>query len=250
MKQNYQTAIDFVFKYEGGYVNNPKDPGGPTNRGITLKTAQAFWKKNATAEDVKNMPKSVAETIYRQQYADKINFNTLPHGLDLCALDAAVMSGPARATRWLTNAKTIDEYQTNRLNFYKSLKIWPTFGKGWTARIVAGTKVAKGLPLDASQKPADALKPTPSTQVPDSKQNVPVKPTERMGWAAGLFAGIAATAAYMKDWITDHQILMIGVVGVLAIGTFVVYEYNKRKNLPPAVALASLGKKTRKVKKK
>lgn len=159
MKDNYEQAIAFVFKYEGGYANNPRDPGGPTNYGITLNTARSFWKKDATANDIKNMPKAVAEDIYKKQYANKINFDQIPSGLDLCVLDASVMSGPKRANDWLLKATTIDDYQALRLTFYKSLKIYPTFGKGWTNRIIAGTKLAKSLNVLVSP---DAPKEIPS----------------------------------------------------------------------------------------
>lgn len=204
MKQNYQAAIDFIFKYEGGYVNHPQDPGGPTNRGITLKTARAFWKKDATAEDVKTMPKSVAEDIYRKQYAEKIGFDTLPSGIDFLAFDAAVLSGPAKAKTWLT-AKTIDEFQAKRLAFYQSLKIWPTFGKGWTNRLDAGTKIAKTL---------DTKPTSTNTKV-------------AIGTAGAVVLGTTQVPSHWWDQLFTVQSLVIGA-SVVLVGCLMAWWISSR----------------------
>lgn len=215
MKHNYKSAIDFVFKYEGGYVNHPKDPGGPTNRGITLKTAQAFWKPDATAEDIKAMPKSVAENIYRKQYADKVGFDTLPAGIDLVCFDAAVLSGPGRAKSWLKDTKTISEYQAKRLAFYQSLKHWPTFGAGWTNRLNAGTKLASSLPKEPTSPTVETIK----------KVIIP-------GVVIGT--GASQVPSHWYDALMTPQALMIGfalVAGSLAIAYYVYKRYKVYKEL-------------------
>lgn len=210
MKHNYNTAIDFIFKYEGGYVNHPSDPGGPTNRGITLATARAFWKKDATAEDVKVIPKSVAEDIYRKQYADKISFDTLPSGIDLVAFDAAVLSGPSRATKWLSDSKTIEDYQAKRLSFYRSLKIWPTFGKGWTARIDAGTKLANSLPKTEPKE--------------DTKTSIAIK---TIAATAVTTAAASQTPSHWYDQLMTGQALMIGAALVGATIAILYYVHKR-----------------------
>ena len=51
---------------EGGYANNPKDPGGETMYGITKRVAMA----NGYRDEMRLMPLSVAQTIYKKQYWD------------------------------------------------------------------------------------------------------------------------------------------------------------------------------------
>lgn len=226
MKQNYPTAIDFIFKFEGGYVNHPQDPGGPTNRGITLATARSFWKSDATAEDIKNMPKSVAENIYQKQYADKIGFDTLPSGIDLVCFDAAVLSGPGRAKTWLKDSTTIAEYQAKRLAFYKSLKIWPTFGKGWTSRLNAGTKLANSLPkTDLSLSPSRSEVKVPEPAKPALK----VTPAE-VGKDAAKTGGIITTGTGLGvitfNWPIIGLAVFVGIVGI-----YILYKYFQYKRM-------------------
>src|ERR1700752_5273848 len=56
----YDDALRRLLVHEGGYSNHPSDPGGPTTWGITLRDARAYWKKDATASDVRNLPRAVA----------------------------------------------------------------------------------------------------------------------------------------------------------------------------------------------
>jgi lysozyme family protein len=42
MRGNLENCVKLTFGDEGGYVNNPHDPGGPTKYGITLKTLAAY----------------------------------------------------------------------------------------------------------------------------------------------------------------------------------------------------------------
>jgi lysozyme family protein len=60
---SYDEALRRVLVHEGGYSNHPSDPGGPTNWGITIHDARAYWKKEATAADVRSMPVHVARDI-------------------------------------------------------------------------------------------------------------------------------------------------------------------------------------------
>ena len=98
---SYDEALRRVLVHEGGYSNHPSDPGGPTNWGITIHDARAYWKKEATAADVRNMPVDVAKDIYRSKYWDAMCCDNLPVGVDYAVFDYGVNSGIARAARVL-----------------------------------------------------------------------------------------------------------------------------------------------------
>lgn len=151
MKQTYNEAITRVFEDEGGYTNDPRDPGGPTNWGITIGDAKAYWKKDATATDVRNMPKSVAEDIYKTKYAAPLNYDNLPPGVDYAVLDYGINSGNSRSARVLKKVQTNDPIATinaiydERLAFLQSLSTWPVFGRGWGSRCARGRTLALSL---------------------------------------------------------------------------------------------------------
>lgn len=155
MKENYDFCLQQVLKYEGGYVNHPQDPGGPTNKGVTQDVYDG-WRKahNQPTQSVKNISMNEVQGIYRQLYWDKIRGDDLPAGVDMAVFDFAVNSGVSRASKYLQGIvgvpvdgiigpQTIQATKdyvaialTNkRLSFMQSLSIWPTFGKGWGARI-------------------------------------------------------------------------------------------------------------------
>lgn len=176
----YSEAIAKVFLDEGGYSNHPADPGGATNWGITINDARAYWKPNATPSDVKAMPKSVAEQIYRTKYAAPVRYDQLPAGFDYTVLDFGINSGIGRAIPYAAavlgakagtkidalvplaaiypdKKKLIQAYWAKRLSFLRSLKTWATFGKGWGRRVATGEALAVKLHLKygAMLKPAD-----------------------------------------------------------------------------------------------
>lgn len=158
MIQNFDKALAAVLVHEGGFVNNPKDPGGMTNLGCT----KAVWEEHCGHDvDEKTMraltPGDVAP-LYKRKYWDKIQGDQLPSGVDYVVFDAAINSGPGRAAKWLQacvgvepdggigpktlaavrafNAKTlVDDFGKRRLSFMMDLPTWGTFGKGWTRRV-------------------------------------------------------------------------------------------------------------------
>ncbi len=104
MKANFDAALDFVLRQEGGWSDHPLDPGGATNRGITRATlAQVRGRPVSKAE---LMALSLQETaaIYRRLYWDAAACDALPSGVDLAVFDLAVNSGPRRALLLLQEA--------------------------------------------------------------------------------------------------------------------------------------------------
>ena len=155
MKENYAQALKQVLKYEGGYVDHPKDPGGPTNKGVT-QAVYDNWRKsqNLSTQSVRAIADSEVAAIYRQEYWDRVRGDDLPSGVDFAVFDYAVNSGVSRAAKTLQavvgvtqdgviGPATIQATKTyvamsitnRRLAFMQSLSIGSTFGKGWSARI-------------------------------------------------------------------------------------------------------------------
>jgi lysozyme family protein len=168
MKDTYERAITKVFQDEGGYSNDAGDPGGPTNWGITIFDARMYWKADATAQDVRDMPRNVAEQIYINHYANPIHYDDLPAGVDYTVLDYGINSGISRAAKVLQGmvkvsvdgiigpitleaagladpTVLINSIWAERLSFLRALSTWRLFGKGWTSRCMSGRQLALQL---------------------------------------------------------------------------------------------------------
>jgi lysozyme family protein len=169
----FDACMPFIFKAEGGYADNPADPGGPTNYGITLATLRAYeGDPNLTAENVKKLTPAIAKEIYRTAYWNRMQCGALPAGLDLEVFDFGVNSGPAESVKTLQRlvgvtqdgsvgpitlaavrqfnvGDLIGRFAQARLAFYQSLNM-PEFEQGWATR-VAQIQTAATKMLDASQ---------------------------------------------------------------------------------------------------
>lgn len=139
---NREVGISKTLTYEGGYTNNPHDPGGATNYGITITDARLHWKPDATPADVRAMPKSVAIEIYRQKYWAAIGCDERPSGPDVFEFDTAVNSGVGRVRQWrkiidqkLSPVDYVKAFSAKRSSFLHSLRTWQFFGKGWGKRV-------------------------------------------------------------------------------------------------------------------
>lgn len=100
-----------TFVNEGGYVNDPKDPGGETNHGITKTVAVA----NGYTAPMKDMPKSVAEEIYKKNYITKPNYTSfiqmsvaVGHKLH----DQGVNTGVGTASKFIQRSLNALNYQS------------------------------------------------------------------------------------------------------------------------------------------
>lgn len=165
MDRNFAKSLKLVLRYEGGYVNHPADPGGPTNKGITLTTFRRYVKRDAQIPDLKAITDAQVGTVYRKQYWDAVKGDDLPDGVDFATFDFGVNSGPSRALKYLVKARrstpadTVKALCDARLDFMKGLEIWPTFRKGWSDRVASVR--AEGVKMAASTKPAALATITP-----------------------------------------------------------------------------------------
>ena len=89
----FDEIIEVVLEHEGGYVNDPKDPGGETNFGIA--------KRSNPDVDIKNLTKAEATLIYKTKYWDKNKVESLPEELWHIYFDMCVNMGRSRAVKIL-----------------------------------------------------------------------------------------------------------------------------------------------------
>ena len=92
----FEDIIERVLEHEGGYVNDPKDPGGETNFGIA--------KRSHPDVDIKNLTKEQATEIYKKEYWDKNKVSELPTHLKYIYFDMCVNMGRSRAGRIVQRA--------------------------------------------------------------------------------------------------------------------------------------------------
>lgn len=149
--------MDRVLGSEGGYVNNPQDPGGETNWGIA--------KRSYPKVDIKRLTREQALAIYKRDFWDRLHADEIVPAFTFQLLDAAVNSGSDTAIRWMQRAAGVADdghwgpatraaviatcpadlvllFLAARLEFMTGLVKWPAFGKGWARRIAANLRFA------------------------------------------------------------------------------------------------------------
>lgn len=155
---NFKKCLELVLRHEGGNDDDPRDPGGRTSRGITQKEYNSYRKgMNQPQADVWAAPQTEIENIYRLQYWEPWG-TQLPAGVDYLYFDMNVNMGPAQAAKLFQRALgitadghmgvitlekindcndlagLISAISEKRRAFYRSLKTFKTFGRGWIRR--------------------------------------------------------------------------------------------------------------------
>lgn len=161
MKNNFNESVEIILECEGGFVNNINDPGGMTNHGITRRVYEQYIGGYVNENEMRNMPIDDAKKIYKLNYWNLVKGDHLPSGVDLCVFDFAVNAGVNRSvktmqmnigtkedgivgvnTLGMINSlsddeiiKLINDICDDREIFYRSLKTFEVFGKGWMNRL-------------------------------------------------------------------------------------------------------------------
>lgn len=95
MTPRFLSFIPFIFAWEGGYDNDPDDPGGETKYGID--------KRSHPNEDIRNLTRERATEIYFEEYWKQNHCDSLPPDVGEIIMNIAVNCGSGRAGRWLQN---------------------------------------------------------------------------------------------------------------------------------------------------
>ncbi len=161
---DFARCLAFTLRAEGGFTNNPADPGNWTGghvgagelRGTNFGISAAAY----PTIDIAGLSAAAAGEIYRRDYWAPLQGDALPLPVALAAFDAAVNAGLRRSVLWLQQAvgvsadgvlgaqtlaaiKAADalalarEALARRIDFYAGLPGWAEFGLGWTRRVIA-----------------------------------------------------------------------------------------------------------------
>jgi len=153
----FELAVSLILKLEGGLVDHPRDPGGITNMGISLR-AHPYLGEHG----IKTLTREGAKKIYLKHYWEPIKGDQLPPELAICVFDGAVNQGPVAASKILQSVvgatvdgvigpKTISaaranyymrghdlvlEFMSQRMMRYVRTDGFGEFGRGWTKRVL------------------------------------------------------------------------------------------------------------------
>ncbi len=153
----FDQFIERVLAHEGGYVNDPKDPGGETQWGIS--------KRSYPSLNIRALTRKEAIEIYRRDFWQRIQGDRLPPEFSFQGLDAAVNHGIGNSVRWLQRAAGVADdgvfgprtlaavaaadpadlvlvFNAERLDFYAKLSTFTQFGRGWTRRVAGNLRFA------------------------------------------------------------------------------------------------------------
>lgn len=145
----FNESFDRLMSNEGGYANDPADPGGETNWGIS--------KRSYPDVDIANLEREDAKAIYLRDFWQRGQMDQYDPAIAFQVFDMAVNSGIETAIRILQRAAGVAEdghigpvtvaaikaksttdmlmlFVAHRLKFWTKLSTWPRFGRGWANR--------------------------------------------------------------------------------------------------------------------
>lgn len=148
---SFLNAVNNTLLYEGGYANNPSDPGGETNFGIS--------KASYPTLNIQTLTRDQAIAIYHSDFWNVIQGESIPPKLALNVFDCAVNMGSKTSTIMLQSAlgvaadgiigpitraalstcdvhRVLEQFTTARILKYAALSTFKTFGTSWIDRTI------------------------------------------------------------------------------------------------------------------
>ncbi len=257
-KSTYARVMPEVFAHEGGWSDHPSDPGGATNMGITIGVFSEWLGRPATKTELRNMPKSTAEAIYKARYADPLRYDDLPAGVDYATLDGGINSGVSRGAKWLQRAvgaaqdgkvgpltvnaanaapdkvATVKRICGYRLGFVQSLRTWSVFGRGWARRIAEVEALGVTLALEARNEA-----PRPHIAAEEQQANRDASRAGNTAVATGapttIGGGTAAIDPDAVGQVSSLPGLALFVLGLIVAGVF-LYRWHVGRQRAAAYA--------------
>ncbi|MEZ5818339.1 MAG: TIGR02594 family protein [Hyphomicrobiaceae bacterium] len=194
----FDRSLASVLASEGGYSEDPYDPGGPTNKGITIGDYAAYKGEALDASsyerlkaELRAIPDQSVAAIYHGRYWQPARCPELPSALAHFHFDAAVNQGVSGAARMLQESLevasdgqigpvtlaaarsrpvrvTLERYAKIRRRRYRALSHFWRFGRGWLARVDRVLAEAQRLANQTNREEASLSSSLPD-DVPQSQ---------------------------------------------------------------------------------
>lgn len=200
---NFEKCMQVIEKWEGGFTNDPDDPGGPTNMGVTQGDLARWRDWAVSVDDVRNLTRDEARQIFRAQYWDPINGERLPLAVAQLCLDAAILTGVGRGSRDLQEAlnlqnaalavdgvigsntikasigadikRLVTDFGAIAEAYLRGRPGFPKYGKGWLNRLTEVRAIAAEManaPQPQQPVPGDSPMSTSTTNITSILQQI------------------------------------------------------------------------------
>lgn len=236
MFSNFRRSLKEVLRWEGGYVNHPKDPGGATNRGVTQAVYNDYLRDGGLPiQSVRNITEEEVADIYHRRYWNAVGADRLPTGVDYATFDYGVNSGPSRALRYLgksmkkgDSVATIKALCSSRMGFLRGIGTFAVFGKGWGRRVASVEATAVKWALqDGAKAPETVRYGLLSEARAADRAAGSGKKAAGIGTAGGGGVGVGGGS---PDLSTPEIYLLIGLgILVVIIVLVAIYYWKKHK---------------------
>ena len=251
---NLKAWFKVEMTFEGGRVDDPKDPGGRTAYGVTQRVYNGYRKaRNLPIRDVWAIETREIVDAYKTGYWDKVWADRLPDGIDIVVADGAINSGAAQSVKWLQRAlgsvrvdgvmgdatlkaceaadarQLIRDIIARREAFLRSLRTFRRFGKGWLRRTQQLQALGLGM-ADGGAEPMAITKAADMGRKARLEDAKSLPPKLDAVWGAGTGTGALAQVTQTLEPLQNieriaHLLTAITVIGVLLGVAGGIYSY-------------------------
>jgi lysozyme family protein len=160
MKSNWERSFELMLVSEGGYadLSHLGDTGGRTNLGVTQRVWEEWVGRESNEKEMRSLTKEMVKPLYKRKFWDACRCDDLPPGIDYLVFDMAVNAGVGRSAKLLQQCvgvsvdgmigpititavkarepeELIEKFSEARELFYRGLKTFDVFGRGWLNRV-------------------------------------------------------------------------------------------------------------------
>ena len=168
MIENFQKSLALMLAHEGGFSNDPHDPGGMTNLGVTRRAWEAYVGRQVDEAEMRALTPEIVAPFYKARYWNPCKCDQLPLGIDYAVFDFAVNAGASRASKTMQSAlgtaadgvvgpatigvavnadpdHFLEKFSAAKEQFSRNLPTFEHFGKGWLRRVSEVKQTAEGM---------------------------------------------------------------------------------------------------------